>query len=103
MLARKENAASIEQSQQIVEHAKQDALRLVQEAEHRIERTAQRRLEAAREQIASAEQAAVTEVRNEAIDIAVEVAAAEVAARMTESDRRSITERALEQIRTNIH
>ncbi len=98
-----ENAASAKQAELIVAHAHEDARRLIAEAESRIEEATARRIHAAQEQIISAEQAALDGIRNEAIDIAVDTAAAEIAAVMTASDRNAMTKRALDEIQANIN
>lgn len=100
--AKAENAASAKQAETIIAHANENSQRLIAEAESRIEEATARRIHAAQEQIISAEQAALDGIRNEAIDIAVDTAAAEVAAVMTASDRNAMTKRALDEIRANI-
>ena len=100
--AKAENAASAKQAELIVAHAQEDSRRLIAEAETRIEEATARRIQAAREQIISAEQAAVDGIRNEAINVAVDTAAAEIASAMTAGDRNAMTERALEEIQANM-
>lgn len=100
--AKAENSASAKQAELIIAHAHEDSRRLVAEAESRIEEATARRILAAQEQIISAEQSAIDGIRNEAIDIAVDTAAAEIAAVMTASDRNAMTKRALDEIQANI-
>jgi len=100
--AKKENSASVRQCEQIVEQARENSLKQIEEAKSRISEATGRRIQAATEQIASAEQAALDSIRNRAIDLAIEVAEAEIATRMTAESRREMTARALQEIQTNI-
>ncbi len=63
----------------IVNQAREDAKIAVESAKRSIENSVENRLAAARLQIQSAEEAAIHEIRNEAIDVAVQAAGAVLA------------------------
>ncbi len=104
-LARTEeiNRESAEQAARLLDSARRDAELFAQEAEKAVENTISRRLQAADEQIASAEAAAVAGVRNEAISVAVEVAGQVISEAMNPADRQAIMDRAVEDLRSNLN
>ena len=97
------NEDSKQQAEQAVAAAHRDAELFVENARKTIEQTVERRLQAAEEQIASAEAAAVAGVRNEAISIAVEAAGQVISESMTKDDRRAMMNRAMEDLRSNLN
>ena len=100
--AKEEAAESAEQALRIVEHAREDAKLQVEDAESRIREAGDRRIQAAVEQIASAEKAARSAIHSEAVDRAVEAAAREIASTMSESEQSRMTGQAMEEIRVNM-
>ncbi len=104
-LARAEdiNRESAEQAARMLEGARRDAELFMAEADKAVESTIARRLQAADEQIASAEAAAVAGVRNEAISVAVEVAGQVISDSMNPADRRTIMDQAVEDLRSNLN
>lgn len=84
-----------EQAERIVRTARAEAEAAAEEARAELERSIQRRLRAADEQIASAEQAAIRQVRNRAVTIAVAAAREVIAERITDADRAALTDAAI--------
>lgn len=101
--ARKSGRESIEQAERAVEGARREAELFVESAGQAIERTVERRLQAAEEQIANAEAEAISNVRNEAISVAVDAAAQVIAETMSPADRKAAMERAIEDLRSNVN
>ena len=101
--ARKANEASLDQAEKAVEGAKREAELFIESAEAAIEQTVQRRLQAAEEQIASLEAAAVAGVRNEAIVVAVEAAGRVIADSMSADERKRVMDKAIEDVRSNLN
>ena len=99
---RKERNEAEERGKAIVEGARQEAQLMVTEATRSIERVASRRLQAAEEQIASAEAAAVAEIRSEAVRIAVEAAGEAISRHMSDADRKSMVAHSIREIDANL-
>lgn len=100
--AKREAIESEQQAKLIVEHANVDAKRQVEIAEIRIKEAGERRIQAAKEQIDSAENAARNAVNKEAIEIAMETAAKQIISQMTKAERNCLTEQAINEIKANI-
>lgn len=94
---------SVKQAELIIDHAKSDAEQQISEAEVRIKEAGERRVQAAIEQMASAEKAAQNAVYSQSVELAVEMAAKEIVSKMTDSERSSLTEKAVQDIRANMH
>lgn len=92
-----------EQADRIVAAAREDAKAAAKLAEAELEASIARRLAAAEEQIASAEAAAVKEVRDQAISLAVEVARDEIARQMTTAQARALIDAAIEDVGAKLH
>ena len=92
-----------QQAEAIVEHAKKEAAEAAEAAKQDLTATIARRLAAAEDQIKSAEMAAVTEVRNTAITVAVGAAQDLIAKKMTAADGNKLIEAAIKDVETNLH
>lgn len=87
----------------IVSAAKADAEASLEQAKADIEKTMERRLAAADEQIASAEEAAVRNVRERAASVAVAAAAEVLSAKLDDEHAAKLTDRAIEEVRGRLH
>jgi F-type H+-transporting ATPase subunit b len=92
-----------EQSKQIIEHAKTEALEAADQAKKDIEASIGRRLQAAEDKIASAEAAALKEVRDRAADIAVGAAAEVLTKQMDEAQSASLIDDAIATVDAKLH
>lgn len=92
-----------EQAERIVEHAREDARMAAEAAKADLQQSIARRLSAAEDQITSAEAAAVKEVRDQAITIAVAVARDEIAAQMTAKEANALIDGAIEEVGAKLH
>lgn len=91
------------QADRIVAHAKQDAEAMAEQAKTDLEKSIARRLAAAEEQIASAEQGAVREVRDTAIAVSIS-AASKILAKGMDADRaNSLIDTAIADVETRLH
>jgi F-type H+-transporting ATPase subunit b len=75
---------ALAEAEQIVEHAKQEAERHRHKAEEELEEALKRREKQAMDKIAQAEQAALREVRGQAVDLAIAATAKLVSEKMTD-------------------
>ncbi|MFV1874995.1 F0F1 ATP synthase subunit B [Nioella sp.] len=92
-----------EQSERIVAHAREEAQIAAEQAKADLKASIARRLAAAEDQIASAENSAVREVRDRAISIAVAAAAEVIAARTSAADQNKLIEGAIEEVSARLH
>ena len=92
-----------EQADRIVEAAKVDAKAAADQAKIDLEKSIARRVAAAEDQIASAEAAAVKEVRDQAIAVAVAVARAEMARQMSDADASKLIDASIEEVGSKLH
>lgn len=92
-----------EQSQRIVAHAREEAEIAAAQARKELEASITRRLQAAEEQIASAEAAALREVRDRAVAVAVAAAADVVAKQMTGDAGDALIDDAIKQAEAKLH
>ena len=92
-----------EQAQRIVETAKEDAAKAAEEAKSDLDRSIERRLAAAQDQIASAEAAAVREVRDQAISVAVAAAGDVLAKQITAADADKLVNDAITEVNARLH
>lgn len=92
-----------EQAEAIVAAAQEDAKAAAEAAKAELARSITRRLAAAEDQIASAEAAAVKEVRDQAIVVAVSVARDEVARQMSASDAGALIDASINEIGSKLH
>ena len=91
------------QADRILEAARVEAAAAAEQAKADIVTSVARRLVAAEEQIASAEAAAVKEVRDQAIVLAVGAARDIIASQMTAADGNSLIDDAIAQVSTKLH
>lgn len=92
-----------EQADRILEAARVEAAAAAEQAKADIVTSVARRLVAAEEQIASAEAAAVKEVRDQAIVVAVGAARDIIASQMTAADGNSLIDDAIAQVGAKLH
>ncbi len=92
-----------EQADRIVAAAKEDAALVAEQAKADLEKSIQRRLAAAEEQIASAEAAAIKEVRDRAIAIAVAAAGDVIARQMTAAQANKLIDDAIAEVDAKLH
>ncbi|GKY88247.1 F0F1 ATP synthase subunit B [Sinisalibacter aestuarii] len=91
------------QADLIVEHAKRDAVEAAEVAKADLKATIARRLAAAEDQIKSAEAAAVKEVRDTAVTVAVGAARDLIAKQMTAADGNKLIEDAIKDVEAKLH
>ncbi|MGR3541240.1 MAG: F0F1 ATP synthase subunit B [Hasllibacter sp.] len=87
-----------EQAGRIVASARDDAERAAEEAKAELARTVERRLAGAEEQIASAQAAAVAEVRERAIQVATQAAAEVIQSQMGAAKADALIDRSIEAV-----
>jgi len=93
----------VAQSDRIIDHAKREAAEAAEKAKVDLQDSIARRLAAAQDQIVSAQQAAVKEVRDSAVQIAVEAAGDVIAAGMSASESTSLIEEGIEIAGAKLH
>jgi len=92
-----------EQADRIVEHARDEATLAAEKAKEDLQKSIARRLAAAEEQIASAQAAAVKEVRDRAVQVAVAAAADVIAAKMTDERKDALVDEAISVVAKKLH
>ena len=91
------------QADEIVVAAKRDAQNAAEQAKADLQVSIARRLKAAEDQIASAESAAVKEVKDTAVSVAVAAAGEVLAKQMTAKDQSSMIDAAIAEVETRLH
>ncbi len=91
------------QSALIVETARREASDAAEQAKMDLQTSIARRLQAAADQIASAEAAAVREVRNSAIGVAVAAAGDMLAKQMTAADHARLADASIDEVAAKLH
>jgi len=91
------------QADNIVAQAKRSAEESAEAAKVDLERQIERRVAAAEDQIASAESAAIAQVRNEAVRIAIAAAGEVVASQMSGDRADALIEDSIETVRQKLH
>ena len=91
------------QADQIVEQARREAMAAAEQAKADLEAAMVRRLASAEDQIASAEKAAIRDVRDRAVAVAVAAAGDVISARMTAADRNKLIEDAIGSVATRLN
>ena len=89
---------AITETEQIIEHAKEEAQRLREQAEADLQHALARRREAAEEKIAQAEAAALKEVRNKAIDVAMAATAKLLAEEVKPAQAQALIDESIEDL-----
>ncbi len=92
-----------EQADRIVEAAKSDAAAAADQAKLDLEKSIERRMAAAEDQIASAEAGAIKEVRDTAITVAVAAASDVIAGQMTAKDAGASIDAAISDVAAKLH
>ncbi len=92
-----------EQADRIVEHAKLEAEEAAEQAKADLKASIVRRLAAAQDQIVSAQNAAVKEVRDTAIQVAISAARDVIAAEMSAADGNKLIDEAIETVGAKLH
>ena len=89
---------AIAETERIIEHAKEESQRLRDEAEAEMQRALARRREAAEEKIAQAEAAALKQVRNQAVDVAMAAAAKLLAEEVKPAQAKALVDESIEEL-----
>jgi F-type H+-transporting ATPase subunit b len=92
-----------EQASRIVSAAKEEAAAAGAQARLDLEKSVERRMAAAQDQIKSAENSAVKAVRDQAVNIAIAAARDVLAKQMTAADGSSLIDDAIVQVETKLH
>ena len=91
------------QSERIVTQAREEAKLAAEAAKEDLKSSIARRLAAAEDQIASAQSAAIKEVRDTAIKVAIEAAKDVIAKQMTAADGNKLIDEAIGEVSTKLH
>ena len=89
-------------AENIISQAQKDAQLALDNARTSIDMAVERRLAAARMQIAAAEETAVQEIRNEAIDVAINAASEVIASSMDDDFRKNQIDRSIRELNANL-
>lgn len=92
-----------EQAQKIVATAKDEAKAAAKQAKVDLKSAIARRLQAAEDQIASAEASAVKEVRDTAVSVATTVASEVIASKMSAKDAGGLIDAAIKEVGAKLH
>lgn len=91
------------QARQIIANAKAEATRAAEEAKENLAASIERRLKGAEAQIASAEAAAMKEVRDRAIAVAIDAASSVISTKMTDKTRNELIDDSIRQVGAKLH
>lgn len=92
-----------EQSQRIIDHAREEARLAADDAKEDLKQSIARRLKAAVEQITSAEEKATRELRNRAVDVAIAAAAKILADSTTATEANKRIDAAISEVESRLH
>lgn len=92
-----------EQAERIVSSAREEALAAAEQAKAELKRSIARRLAAATDQIASAEAAAIRQVREQAVNVAIAAAGDVLAKQMTAESAAASIDSAIAQVEARMH
>ena len=92
-----------EQSQRIIDHAREEARLAADAAKEDLKQSIARRLKAAEEQITSAEEKATRELRNRAVDVAIAAAAKILADSTTATEANKRIDAAIAEVESRVH
>jgi F-type H+-transporting ATPase subunit b len=92
-----------DEAQRIVAQAKSDAEASAAQAKKDLAQTIERRMKAAEDQIASAEESAVREVRDRAVQVAIAAAADVIARQLGPDESAELIDRSLEVVDARLH
>lgn len=91
------------QVQEIVDRAKRDSEQAAEKAKTDLEASIERRLKQAEEQIEMAENKAVRDVRNRAVEVAIAVAGEVIAEKMPDDKAGALVDDAIKQVGEHLH
>ncbi|MFO7756926.1 MAG: F0F1 ATP synthase subunit B [Roseovarius sp.] len=91
------------QADRIVAQARDEANEAAKEAKEDIRKSVERRLQAAEDQIASAEARAVRDIRDQAVAVAIAAARDVIAGQMTTEDRNASIDAAIDEVEAKLH
>lgn len=94
---------ALAETERIIDHAKEEAQRMRQEAEAELERALARRAEQAEEKIRQAEAAALKEVRNKAVDVAIAAASKLLAEEVKPAKAKALIDESIEELSTKLN
>ncbi|WP_343560243.1 F0F1 ATP synthase subunit B family protein [Kiloniella sp. b19] len=94
---------ALKEAEDIIEHAKAEAARLRKEAEAELEVTLKRREQQAADKIAQAEAAALQEVRNAAVDVAMAATRNLLETNMSKAKGKALLDEAIEELPGKFH
>ena len=92
-----------EQSQRIIDHAREEARLAADAAKEDLKQSIARRLKAAEEQITSAEEKATRELRNRAVDVAIAAAAKILADSTTATEANKRIDAAIAEVESRVY
>ncbi|THD72012.1 F0F1 ATP synthase subunit B [Thalassobius vesicularis] len=92
-----------DQADRIVAHAREEAKLAAEQAKADLQKTIARRLKAAEDQISSAEAAAIRDVRDQAIAIAIGAANDVIAKQMTAAEGNKLIDAAIAEVDAKLH
>jgi F-type H+-transporting ATPase subunit b len=94
---------ALAETQRIIDHAKEEARRMREEAEAELERALARRAEQAEEKIHQVEAAALKEVRNRAVDVAMAAASKLFAEEVKPAKAKALIDQSIEELSTKLN
>jgi len=92
-----------EQSQRIIEHAREEATLAAEQAKEDLKASMARRIAGAEDQIANAQTKVIREVRDEAVQVAVAAARSVIAKQMTAAAGSKLIDEAIATVDTKLH
>ena len=92
-----------EQAERIIVSAKEQAEATAIQAKEDLQKSIDRKILAAEEQLASSEAAAISQIKEKAISIAIEAAAEAIREHTKESDRDNYLEKSIEEVAKKVH
>ena len=90
-------------SERLIERAREDARIAAEQAKAEMQAALERRVKAARDQIASAEAAAVREVRDKAVRVAIAAAGDVIAQSLSEKEADALIQSSIETVEARLH
>ena len=94
---------AVGEAEEILEHAKVEAAHLAEQAEKDLEAALERRIKLAEEKIARAEAQAVAEVRDLAVDVAIQAAHQLIADNLDETKTTTLVDEAIADLDKKLH
>ena len=94
---------ALKEAEDIIEHAKSEAVRLREQAEQDLQTALQRREQAAMDKIAQAEASALQEVREQAVDVALAATAKLIESNLDKERSNAMVEQAIRDLSEKLH